>query len=62
MTATNIFYNFVGFRYIPPLMHSILLWLGIFRVSECVKFEYYQMPLTNWPPPPPPPNTLGANL
>ena len=25
MTATNIFYNFVGFRYIPPLT-SFVLW------------------------------------
>ena len=22
MTATNIFYNFVGFRYSPPLTHG----------------------------------------
>ena len=31
MTATNIFYNFVGFRYSPPLLHTHCIAKGYYR-------------------------------
>ena len=35
MTATNIFYNFVGFRYSPPL-RGLYTWVRSVIVTLCV--------------------------